>query len=79
MSAYFLSRLAWSCLYQADAWNSPAFAYGGKRAMHWCKREVKWAADYLMKAHIKGGQIAPYPRTREWSLNDEYVVMVRPP
>ena len=79
MSSYFLARLAWTCLYQRKAWSSAAFAYGGKPMMHWCKREVKFAADWVMKAHVQNGKIAPYPRSRKWGANDQFVAMARAP
>jgi hypothetical protein len=29
--------------------------FGGRNAYEWCKREVRWGADWLQKAHIESG------------------------
>jgi hypothetical protein len=44
---------------------------------HWCKREVRWATDWIMKAHVVNGQIAQYPRPNTWGPTDQFVVKVR--
>jgi hypothetical protein len=75
--SFFLGRLAWSCLYQRKAWEQ--LQYGGQTMLHWCKREVRWTADYVMKAHLINGQIAKSPRPNVWGPTDQFVVMVSLP
>ena len=48
--------------------------YEGRSLLYWCKREVKWAADYLMKLHIYDSATRP----SVWdSETDNLVIMVR--
>lgn len=64
------SRLAVNCLYFREFYEATMF--GGETMMHWCKREVQWAADWLMKTHITSG-----PKSDKWKEADQLVVMVR--
>ena len=68
-SGYALARLAFSCLYWADTYNQVMFE--GKSMMYWCKREVVWGADWLLKTHISKN-----PKD-VWQWNDKFAVMVR--
>jgi hypothetical protein len=68
---YFASRIAWSCLYQQKVYSS--MQYHDKDMLFWCKREVKWAAESLLKAHqYQGGS-----RPDKWNDGDQMVVQVR--
>jgi hypothetical protein len=71
--SYMTSRLAWSCLYQHKLYAS--VLYQGQSMLFWCKREVKWAAEYLLKAHIYKGN----RRSSTWRSGDSLVLNVRPP
>ena len=70
-TAYAIARLAFSCLYFHDVW--AALEYDKQSMLYWCKREVKWGAYWLLKAHIPGGK----KRTTKWTNKDQLVIMVR--
>jgi hypothetical protein len=70
-SAFAFSRIAWSCLYFHDVWDE--LMYDGKSMLYWCKREMKWAAYWLLKTYIPAGD---GKRTGAWSSKDQFVIMV---
>lgn len=69
-TSYFLSRLAWSCLAHQELYE--ALQYEGESMMHWCKREVEWAAEWLLKTHVASGGDGG-----GWQAGDRLVLMVR--
>lgn len=71
-SGFALSRLAFSCLYHADVYSQ--HNYKGRNMMYWCKREVRWGAEYLLKTHVtKGGAGSK----ETFDGDDKFVIMVR--
>lgn len=64
--------MAWICSYYADTYEG--MMYEGRSMLYWCKREVKWAADYLMKMHLYANSTRP----STWdSETDNLVIQVR--
>lgn len=76
-SAYYISRTAINCALFRGVYENLKF--DGETMMHWCKREVRWGADWLLKTHVraeKGNEGAS-----KWKLGangDKFVAMVRP-
>lgn len=61
------------CSYYEDTF--AALQYDGQTLLHWCKREVRWAMDYLLIAHRFSGSERP----SNWTdATDKLVLMVRP-
>jgi hypothetical protein len=70
--SYFISHLAWSCSYYEQSYAN--MEYDGKTMLYWCKREVKWAIDYLLRTHVFPGTERP----SVWNdATDKLVLMVR--
>lgn len=74
-SAYYISRTAISCSYFREVYGK--LEYGGESMLHWCKWEVRWGADWLLKTHVRSKD-SKGPNT--WTIGpngDKFVVMVR--
>jgi hypothetical protein len=64
--------MAWICSYYYKMYDQ--VMYEGKSMLYWCKREVKWGTDYLLKLHLYEGSTRP----STWNdKTDRLVVMVR--
>lgn len=68
-----MSHLGWVCAYYEDTF--AAIEYSGETVLYWCKREVRWAMDYLMRMHRFEGPERP----ADWNdATDSLILMVRP-
>ena len=45
--------------------------------MHWCKREMRWAADWLFRAYLWEGKSDGDRPPTKWGKNDKLVIMAR--
>ena len=70
-SGYALARLAFTCLYYKDIYLATEFE--GRNMWYWCHREVKWGADWLLKAHLTDS-----PHSGSWGSGDKLVLQARP-
>ncbi|NJR43617.1 MAG: hypothetical protein HC767_14180 [Akkermansiaceae bacterium] len=70
-SGYYTARLALSCSLFHDAYKN--MTYDSNNMLHWCEREVRWGADWLLKAYVPGigAQVG------KWGAKDKFVAMVR--
>lgn len=73
-TSYLVSHLGWLCTYYEDT--LAALPYDGETVLHWCKREVRWGLDYLLRTHRFPGPERPSTWT---DATDSLVLMVRPP
>jgi hypothetical protein len=65
--------MAWICSYYYEMYDQ--VMYEGKSLLYWCKREVKWGTDYLLKLHLYEGTTRP----STWNSDtDQLVIMVSP-
>ena len=74
-SAYYISRIAISCALFRGVYEK--LEYDGQSMLHWCTREVRWGADWLLKTHVRSKQSTS---ANAWSLGadgDKFVAMVR--
>jgi hypothetical protein len=64
-----VSHIAWLCSYYADAYKQ--VLYDGKDLLYWCKREIRWAADWLLKTHRFNGAQRP----AKWNSDTDHLVI----
>eukprot|EP00892_Ulva_mutabilis_P001195 jgi/Ulvmu1/11076/UM007_0258.1 len=70
-TSYLISHLGWICSYYEETF--AAIEYDGETVLHWCKREVRWALDYLLRTHRFEGPERP----SDWTdATDSLVLMV---
>jgi hypothetical protein len=71
-SAYALSRMAISCTLFRQAYEQ--LTYDGQSMLHWCQREARWGADWLLRTHVLGRGRTAAPSA--WDPTDKFVAMV---
>ena len=66
---YTFSRFALTVLYYKDVFE--AAQYDGKSAYYWALRELRWAAEWMLKAYD-----AKDPSSATWDNGDRFVIQV---
>lgn len=60
-----------SCSLFRDAYKN--MTYQSMDMLHWCEREVRWGADWLLKTYVPGNGT----QVGKWGAQDKFVAMVR--